>query len=73
MAVCIHYKARHWECERSKSTRHFSACCSQGKYRQLREGSDSGQLLQAKAFRENARSYNNALSFTSLAAHWDQT
>ncbi|SGY77435.1 BQ5605_C005g03638 [Microbotryum silenes-dioicae] len=27
----------------------------------------------AKAFRENARSYNNALSFTSLAAHWDQT
>ncbi|SGY33978.1 BQ5605_C002g01575 [Microbotryum silenes-dioicae] len=39
---------------------------SQGK---LREGSDS----DAKAFRENARSYNNALSFTSLAAHWDQT
>ncbi|SGY30980.1 BQ5605_C002g01198 [Microbotryum silenes-dioicae] len=37
--------------------------------RQLREGSDS----DAKAFRENARSYNNALSFTSLAAHWDQT
>ncbi|SGY80928.1 BQ5605_C009g05407 [Microbotryum silenes-dioicae] len=27
----------------------------------------------AKAFRENARSYNNALSFTSLAALWDQT
>ncbi|SGY38962.1 BQ5605_C003g02111 [Microbotryum silenes-dioicae] len=66
MAVCIHYKARHWECERSKSTGHFSRCCSQGK---LREGSDS----EAKAFRENARSYNNALSFTSLAAHWDQT
>ncbi|SGZ28003.1 BQ5605_C026g10246 [Microbotryum silenes-dioicae] len=38
-------------------------------YRQLLEGSDS----DAKAFRENARSYNNALSFTSLAAHWDQT
>ncbi|SGY15340.1 BQ5605_C013g07335 [Microbotryum silenes-dioicae] len=80
-AVCTHCKARHWECERSKSTRHFSACCSQGKvrlppppqpnleYRQLLEGSDS----DAKAFRENARSYNNALSFTSLAALWDQT
>ncbi|SGY38101.1 BQ5605_C003g01957 [Microbotryum silenes-dioicae] len=80
-AVCTHCKARHWECERSKSTRHFSACCSQGKvrlppppqpnleYRQLLQGSDS----DAKAFRENARSYNNALSFTSLAAHWDQT
>ncbi|SGY72931.1 BQ5605_C005g03234 [Microbotryum silenes-dioicae] len=52
-AVCTHCKARHWECERSKSTRHFSACCSQGKvrlppppqpnpeYRQLLEGSDS--------------------------------
>ncbi|SGY29316.1 BQ5605_C002g01041 [Microbotryum silenes-dioicae] len=58
-----------------------TTCCSQGKvrlplpfqpnteYRQLLEGSDS----EAKAFRENARSYNNALSFTSLAAHWDQT
>ncbi|SGZ28669.1 BQ5605_C027g10403 [Microbotryum silenes-dioicae] len=80
-AVCTHCKARHWECERSKSTRHFGACCSQGKvrlppppqpnleYRQLLQGSDS----EAKAFRENARSYNNALSFTSLAAHWDQT
>ncbi|SCZ99745.1 BZ3501_MvSof-1269-A2-R1_Chr12-2g03447 [Microbotryum saponariae] len=80
-AVCTHCKARHWECERSKSTGHFSTCCSQGKvrlpprpqpnleYRQLLEGSDS----EAKAFRENARSYNNALSFTSLAAHWDQT
>ncbi|SGY48670.1 BQ5605_C001g00678 [Microbotryum silenes-dioicae] len=39
-------------------------------YRQLLQGSDS----DAKAFREDARSYNNALSFTSLAAHcWDQT
>ncbi|SCZ88874.1 BZ3500_MvSof-1268-A1-R1_Chr2-1g04700 [Microbotryum saponariae] len=36
--------------------------------RKLLEGSDS----EAKAFRENARSYNNALSFTSLAAHFDQ-
>ncbi|SGY13593.1 BQ5605_C010g05904 [Microbotryum silenes-dioicae] len=80
-AVCTHCKARHWECERSKSTRHFSACCSQGKvrlppppqpnleYRQLLQGSDS----EAVAFRENARSYNNTLSFTSLAALWDQT
>ncbi|SGZ32118.1 BQ5605_C043g12081 [Microbotryum silenes-dioicae] len=63
------------------STRHCSACCSQGKvrlppppqpnleYRQLLQGSDS----EAVAFRENARSYNNALSFTSLAALWDQT
>ncbi|SGY70062.1 BQ5605_C004g03098 [Microbotryum silenes-dioicae] len=31
MAVCIHFKTRHWECERSKSTGHFSTCCSQGK------------------------------------------
>ncbi|SCZ99556.1 BZ3500_MvSof-1268-A1-R1_Chr3-1g06095 [Microbotryum saponariae] len=38
-------------------------------YRNLLEGSDS----EAKAFRENARSYNNALSFTSLAAHFDRT
>ncbi|SGZ04271.1 BQ5605_C032g11054 [Microbotryum silenes-dioicae] len=80
-AVCTHCKARHWECERPKSTRHFSACCSQGKvrlppppqpnleYRQLLQGSDS----EAVAFRENARSYNNALSFNSLAALWDQT
>ncbi|SGY19932.1 BQ5605_C017g08391 [Microbotryum silenes-dioicae] len=31
MAVCAHCKARHWECERSKSTGHYSTCCSQGK------------------------------------------
>ncbi|SGY11902.1 BQ5605_C011g06313 [Microbotryum silenes-dioicae] len=80
-AVCTHCKAQHWECERSKSTGHFGTCCSQGKvqlprppqpnleYRQLLEGSDG----EAKAFRNNAQSYNNALSFTSLAAHWDQT
>ncbi|SGZ23049.1 BQ5605_C022g09580 [Microbotryum silenes-dioicae] len=79
-AVCTHCKAQHWECERSKSTGHFSRCCSQGKvqlpnppqpnleYRQLPQGSDS----EAKAFRDNAQSYNNALCFTSLAAHWDQ-
>ncbi|SCZ97712.1 BZ3500_MvSof-1268-A1-R1_Chr4-3g07397 [Microbotryum saponariae] len=66
MTVCTHCKARHWECERTKSTGQFSTCCSQGK---LLEGSDSG----IPAFRENARSYNNALSFTSLAAHFDQT
>ncbi|SCZ96678.1 BZ3500_MvSof-1268-A1-R1_Chr4-4g07544 [Microbotryum saponariae] len=65
MTVCTHCKARHWECERTKSTGQFSTCCSQGK---LLEGSDSG----IPAFRENARSYNNALSFTSLAAHFDQ-
>ncbi|SDA03070.1 BZ3500_MvSof-1268-A1-R1_Chr11-1g03290 [Microbotryum saponariae] len=68
-AVCTHCKARHWECERSKSTGHFSTCCSQDKvrlpsppqpdpeYRQLLEGSDS----EAEASRENARSYHNAL------------
>ncbi|SGY31920.1 BQ5605_C002g01277 [Microbotryum silenes-dioicae] len=79
MAVCAYCMARHWECK--GRTGHRSTCCSQGKVRlppplrhnpecrQLREGSDS----DAKAFRENARSYNNALSFTSLAAHWDQT
>ncbi|SCZ94334.1 BZ3500_MvSof-1268-A1-R1_Chr12-2g03827 [Microbotryum saponariae] len=81
MTVCTHCKARHRECERTKSTGHFSTCCSQGKvqlppslrpnpdFQQLLEGSDSG----IPAFRENARSYNNALSFTSLAAHFDQT
>ncbi|SCZ87666.1 BZ3500_MvSof-1268-A1-R1_Chr2-2g05132 [Microbotryum saponariae] len=74
-AVCTHCKARHWECERTKSTGHFSTCCSQGKVRLSPppqpnlEGSDS----EAKAFRENSRSYNNALSFTSLATHFDQT
>ncbi|SGY11879.1 BQ5605_C011g06304 [Microbotryum silenes-dioicae] len=31
MAVCINYKARHWEYKRSKSTGHYSTCCSQGK------------------------------------------
>ncbi|SGY58155.1 BQ5605_C006g04345 [Microbotryum silenes-dioicae] len=31
MAVCAHCKVRPWECERSKSTGHFSTCCSQGK------------------------------------------
>ncbi|SGY32177.1 BQ5605_C002g01327 [Microbotryum silenes-dioicae] len=82
-----HHLLRKGECaglesrSNPSSPTHFSACCSQGKvrlppppqpnleYRQLLEGSDS----DAKAFRENARSYNNALSFTSLAAHWDQT
>ncbi|SCZ89755.1 BZ3500_MvSof-1268-A1-R1_Chr1-3g01557 [Microbotryum saponariae] len=69
MTVCTHCKARHWECERTKLTGHFSTCCSQGKvqlppslrpnpnFQQLLEGSDSG----IPAFRENARSYNNAL------------
>ncbi|SGY54610.1 BQ5605_C006g03893 [Microbotryum silenes-dioicae] len=28
MAVCAHCKVRPWECERSKSTGHFSTCCS---------------------------------------------
>ncbi|SGY17400.1 BQ5605_C015g07772 [Microbotryum silenes-dioicae] len=58
-AVCTHpLQARHWECERSKSTGHLSTCCSQGKvqlppppqpnpeYWNLLEGSDSGQLLR---------------------------
>ncbi|SCZ93292.1 BZ3500_MvSof-1268-A1-R1_Chr6-2g08588 [Microbotryum saponariae] len=63
MTVCTHCKARHWECERTKSTGHFSTCCSQGKvqlppslrpnpdFQQLLEGSDS----EAKAFRRSAR------------------
>ncbi|SGZ22760.1 BQ5605_C022g09538 [Microbotryum silenes-dioicae] len=80
MAVCIHYKARHWEYERSKSTGHYSTCCSQGKV-QLPPLSgpipsiDSHLKGRIPTFRENARSYNNlnALSFTSLAAHFDQT
>ncbi|SGZ32175.1 BQ5605_C043g12103 [Microbotryum silenes-dioicae] len=33
--------------------------------------SSIGNFLKARI--ANARSYNNALSFTSLAAHWDQT
>ncbi|SGY16331.1 BQ5605_C012g06846 [Microbotryum silenes-dioicae] len=82
-----HHHLRKGECagletrSNPSSPTHFSACCSQGKvrlppppqpnleYRQLLQGLDS----EAKAFRENARSYNNALSFTSLAALWDQT
>ncbi|SGY57090.1 BQ5605_C006g04220 [Microbotryum silenes-dioicae] len=82
-----HHHLRKGECagletrSNPSSPTHFSACCSQGKvrlppppqpnleYRQLLQGSDS----EAVAFRENARSYNNALSFTSLAALWDQT
>ncbi|SCZ98740.1 BZ3500_MvSof-1268-A1-R1_Chr3-1g05587 [Microbotryum saponariae] len=75
MTVCTHCNARHWECERTKLTGHFSTCCSQGKvqlppslrpnpnFQQLLEGSDSG----IPAFRKNARSYNNALSITSIA------
>ncbi|SCZ98940.1 BZ3500_MvSof-1268-A1-R1_Chr3-1g05722 [Microbotryum saponariae] len=61
--VCTHCKARHWECERSKSIGH-----SNTGYRQLLQGSDS----EAKAFREIARSYN-ALFFILLAAHFDRT
>ncbi|SCV73059.1 BQ2448_6984 [Microbotryum intermedium] len=80
-AVCYYCKARHWECERNKNTHHFSTCASQGKvqqppppqptpeYRHLLEGSDA----EAVSFREHARSYNNALSFTSLSPHFDQT
>ncbi|SGZ16771.1 BQ5605_C020g09065 [Microbotryum silenes-dioicae] len=82
-----HHLLRKGECaglesrSNPSSPTHFSACCSLGKvrltpppqpnleYRQLLQGSDS----EAVAFRENARSYNNALSFTSLAALWDQT
>ncbi|SCV70319.1 BQ2448_1713 [Microbotryum intermedium] len=84
-AVCASCKARHWECERNKNTHHFSTCCSQGKvqlpsppppqptpeYRQPLEGSDRG--AEAVSFREHARSYKNALSFTSLSAYFDQT
>ncbi|SGY50744.1 BQ5605_C001g00921 [Microbotryum silenes-dioicae] len=54
----VYERARRVACERSKSTGHVSTRCSQG--------SDN-------AFRESARSYNNALSLTSLAAHVDQT
>ncbi|SGY65996.1 BQ5605_C004g02611 [Microbotryum silenes-dioicae] len=79
-----HHLLRKGECaglETRSNPSSPTACCSQGKvrlppppqpnleYRQLLQGSDS----EAKAFRENARSYNNALSFTSLAALWDQT
>ncbi|SCZ92411.1 BZ3500_MvSof-1268-A1-R1_Chr5-2g07838 [Microbotryum saponariae] len=63
MTVCTHCKARHWECERTKSTGHFSTCCSQGKVQlppSLRPNSDFQQLLEgsdseAKAFRRSAR------------------
>ncbi|SDA02813.1 BZ3500_MvSof-1268-A1-R1_Chr11-1g03170 [Microbotryum saponariae] len=70
MAVCTHCKARHWKCERTKSTEHFSTCCSQGK---VQLPPLPSPMPKAEASRENARSYNNALSFTSLAAHFDQT
>ncbi|SGZ31117.1 BQ5605_C047g12308 [Microbotryum silenes-dioicae] len=72
-----HHHLRKGECAGLESRSNPSSpTFSQGK---LLQGSDSGQLLRpttfvfTKAFRENARSYNNALSFTSLAAHWDQT
>ncbi|SGY45857.1 BQ5605_C001g00347 [Microbotryum silenes-dioicae] len=62
-----HHHLRKGECAGLESRSNPSSpTFSQGK---LLQGSDS----EAKAFRENARSYNNALSFTSLAAHWDQT
>ncbi|SGY48229.1 BQ5605_C001g00631 [Microbotryum silenes-dioicae] len=62
-----HHHLRKGECAGLESRSNPSSpTFSQGK---LLQGSDS----DAKAFRENARSYNNALSFTSLAAHWDQT
>ncbi|SGY69223.1 BQ5605_C004g02978 [Microbotryum silenes-dioicae] len=63
-----HHHLRKGECAGLESRSNPSSpTFSQGK---LLQGSDS----DAKAFREDARSYNNALSFTSLAAHcWDQT
>ncbi|SCZ97764.1 BZ3500_MvSof-1268-A1-R1_Chr7-3g09565 [Microbotryum saponariae] len=71
MAVCAHCKARHWECK--GRTGHFSTCCLQGKV-QLPPLSGSIPSINSylKARIANARSYNNALSFTSLAAHFDQ-
>ncbi|SGY45470.1 BQ5605_C001g00288 [Microbotryum silenes-dioicae] len=87
MAVCAYCMARHWECK--GRTGHRSTCCSQGKVQHAAASPSPAQSRgsflkarmpvscsvrqQAKAFRENARSYNNALSFTSLAAHWDQS
>ncbi|SGY47161.1 BQ5605_C001g00501 [Microbotryum silenes-dioicae] len=62
-----HHHLRKGECAGLESRSNPSSpTFSQGK---LLQGSDS----EAVAFRENARSYNNALSFTSLAALWDQT
>ncbi|SDA02495.1 BZ3501_MvSof-1269-A2-R1_Chr12-3g03639 [Microbotryum saponariae] len=71
MAVCAHCKARHWECK--GRTGHFSTCCLQGKV-QLPPLSGPIPSINSylKARIANARSYNNALSFTSLAAHFDQ-
>ncbi|SDA01265.1 BZ3500_MvSof-1268-A1-R1_Chr10-1g02547 [Microbotryum saponariae] len=43
----------------TKSNGHFGTCCSRASY--------------LKARIANARSYNNALFFTSLAAHFDRT
>ncbi|SGY12494.1 BQ5605_C011g06523 [Microbotryum silenes-dioicae] len=70
--VCL--RARHWEYKRSKSTGHYSTCCSQGKV-QLPPLSGPIPSIDSclKGRIPNARSYNNALSFTSLAALWDQT
>ncbi|SCZ89837.1 BZ3500_MvSof-1268-A1-R1_Chr1-3g01609 [Microbotryum saponariae] len=73
MTVCTHCKARHWECERTKLTGHFSTCCSQGKVQLPPSGPIPTFNSYLKARIANARSYNNALSFTSLAAHVDQT
>ncbi|SGZ14647.1 BQ5605_C029g10608 [Microbotryum silenes-dioicae] len=72
MAVCAHCKARHWECK--GRTGHFSTCCLQGK---AQLPPLSGPIPSINSYLKvriaNARSYNNALSFTSLAALWDQT
>ncbi|SCV72260.1 BQ2448_4954 [Microbotryum intermedium] len=84
VAVCSYCKARHWECERSKKTQHFSRPrCSRfhpppptPEYRQLLEGSDRAAIClpaEATSFREHARSCNNALPFSSLSAYFDQT
>ncbi|SCZ99555.1 BZ3500_MvSof-1268-A1-R1_Chr3-1g06094 [Microbotryum saponariae] len=58
----------------SKSSGHVSTCGSQGKVRLPPLPSPIPSIeIYLKARIANARSYNNALSFTSLAAHIDQT
>ncbi|SCV74953.1 BQ2448_7982 [Microbotryum intermedium] len=78
-AECVEYGGLHWSCE-ANGKGSFSACCSRGKvhlpespqppddYRGLLDGLDH----DSKQFRANARSYNNALAFTSLGGKFEQ-
>ncbi|SDA02498.1 BZ3501_MvSof-1269-A2-R1_Chr12-3g03642 [Microbotryum saponariae] len=66
-AAGTHCKARHGECERTKSTGHFSTSCSQGK---LLAGSDSKRWAVRRRVQQLTHCRH---CFTLLAAYCDQT